>query len=83
MSPATTEHQINALQGMEKAGTVIITDTADFSVVTDFEASFRTTKKELSYRTNHCTLQTLRRHHKPISIVPRHTATYLRQPDKQ
>ena len=66
---------------MEKAGTVIITDTADFSVVTDFEASFRTTKKELIYRTNHCTLQTLRRHHKPISIVPRHTATYLRQPD--
>jgi hypothetical protein len=32
MSPATTENQINALRGMEKAGTVMIADTADFSV---------------------------------------------------
>lgn len=35
MSPATTENQTNALRGMEKAGTVIIADTADFSVSTD------------------------------------------------
>ncbi|KAF4948653.1 hypothetical protein F66182_18535, partial [Fusarium sp. NRRL 66182] len=48
MSPATTEYQINALQGMEKAGTVIITDTADFSVVTDFEAK-GTTNPSLLY----------------------------------
>jgi hypothetical protein len=32
MSPATTENQANALRGMEKAGTVMIADTADFSV---------------------------------------------------
>ncbi|RAO68031.1 uncharacterized protein BHQ10_004043 [Talaromyces amestolkiae] len=49
MSPATTENQTNALRGMEKAGTVIIADTADFSTIARFKPSEGTTNPSLLY----------------------------------